>query len=349
MKFAVMFDFRNPPQWRKPDHEFYTAQIDEIVRLEELGYDQVMLTEHHFVEDGYNPALLPTAAAIAVRTSRIRIGTFILLMPFHDPVRVAEDVACVDILSNGRFDLGVGQGYRAGEFHSLNIPRSERAPRMAEGIELVHRLWTEENVTFKGKYNNVRDMTLYPKPVQKPCPPIWIGCRTEKATRRAAQMGFHMMATLGPDPAPSYRAALKEFGRNPDNFNIAQLRVVYTAPSTDQAWEEAAPHLHYMMMHYGKWLSEANDASGDKELENFPAVHELRNSQYAPGLMIGTPDEVARKIEQFQSEYDCTHFVMGTQLPGLDPAKATRAAELFAREVMPNFHGKGRQTKSAAQ
>lgn len=337
MKMGVMFDFRNPKPWRKPDPEFYQSQLDEIVRLEQLGYDNCWLTEHHFVEDGYNPALLPTAAAIAARTSTIRIGSFILLMPFHNPVRLAEDVTCIDILSNGRFDLGVGQGYRAGEFEALRIPRKERAPRMAEGIELVHRLWTEENVTFDGKYTQVSNMTLYPKPVQQPCPPIWIGCRTEKATARAARMGFHMMATIGPDPAPSYRAALKEAGRNPADFNIAQLRMVYCAPTADQAWDEVAPHLHHMLKLYGVWLAEANDAAGDAALSETPPADKLRHSPYAEGMLIGTPDEVARKLEAFKQQYDCSHFVMATQMPGADPAKATRAAELFAKEVMPSF------------
>jgi alkanesulfonate monooxygenase SsuD/methylene tetrahydromethanopterin reductase-like flavin-dependent oxidoreductase (luciferase family) len=149
MRFGVMFDFRNPDPWRKPDPAFYRAQLDEITRLDELGYDHVWLTEHHFVNDGYNPSVLPTAAAIAARTSRIRIGTFVLLMPFHDPVRVAEDAICVDILSGGRFDLGVGQGYRAEEFAAFNIPRRERSTRMAEGIDLIHRLFTEREVTFR--------------------------------------------------------------------------------------------------------------------------------------------------------------------------------------------------------
>jgi alkanesulfonate monooxygenase SsuD/methylene tetrahydromethanopterin reductase-like flavin-dependent oxidoreductase (luciferase family) len=337
MKMGVMFDFRNPEPWRRPFPEFYQAQLDEIVRMEQLGFDNCWLTEHHFVEDGYNPALLPTAAAIAARTSRIRIGSFILLMPFHNPIRVAEDVTCIDILSNGRFDLGVGQGYRAGEFEALRIPRRERAPRMAEGIDLVHRLWTEENVTFEGKYTQVSNMTLYPRPVQQPCPPIWIGCRTEKATARAARMGFNLMATLGPDPAPSYRAALKEAGRDPSAFKIAQLRMVYTAPTADQAWAETAPHLHHMLKHYGVWLSEANDAEGDAALSEIPPPEQLRHSRFAEDMMIGTPDEVARKLEKFKREYDCTHFVMSTQMPGADLAKSTRALELFAKEVMPSF------------
>ena len=233
------------------------AHLDEITRLDELGYDNIWLTEHHFVEDGYNPSVLPIAAAIAVRTSRIRIGTFVLLLPFHDPVRVAEDAIVIDILSNGRFDLGVGQGYRAEEFAALNIPRAERSSRLNEGIDLIHRLLTQGEVSFVGKYNRVTAMTLYPRPVQLGGPPIWIGCRTSKATERAARMGFHLLATLGPDPAIPYRAALERFGRAAQDFNIAQLRAVHVARNADQAWNEAAPHLHYMMTHYGQWLAEA--------------------------------------------------------------------------------------------
>jgi len=111
LKFGLMQDFRNPRQWRRPSPELYHQILEQIVRAEELGYDNVWLTEHHFTEDGYNPSLLPTAAAIAATTTRLRIGTFVLLLPFQHPVRVAEDATCVDIWSNGRFDLGIGQGY----------------------------------------------------------------------------------------------------------------------------------------------------------------------------------------------------------------------------------------------
>ena len=338
MKFGVMFDFRNPAQWRRPDPLLYKAQLDEIARLDELGYDNIWLTEHHFVEDGYNPSVLPLAAAIAVRTSRIRIGTFVLLLPFHDPVRVAEDAIAVDILSSGRFDLGVGQGYRAEEFAALNIARAERSSRLDESIGLIHRLFREREVTFEGKYNRVAGMTLFPRPVQPGGPPIWIGCRTPKATERAARMGFHLLATLGPDPAIPYRAALEKLGRAPRDFNVAQLRAVYVAANADQAWDEAATPLHYMMTHYGQWLAEANDAEGDKAVWEIASPAELRNSPIADSLMIGTPDEVAAKLTKFRRDYSCTHFIMASQLPGMDPAAATRSLELFAREVMPNFH-----------
>jgi alkanesulfonate monooxygenase SsuD/methylene tetrahydromethanopterin reductase-like flavin-dependent oxidoreductase (luciferase family) len=148
---------------------------------------------------------------------------------------------------------------------------------------------------------------------------------------------LHLMATLGPDPAVPYQAALKEFGRDPKDYKIAQLRAVYVAATADQAWEEAAPHLHYMMVNYGEWLAEANDADGDKKVWEVSSPAELRNSPIAAGLMIGTPDEVAAKIAQFRAEYACTNFIMATQFPGLDPIKATRSLELFAREVRPRF------------
>src|SRR5262249_59928447 len=124
--------------------------------------------EHHVTGDGYTPALLPTGAAVAARTSRMRIGTFVLLLPFQHPVRVAEDATCVDILSNGRFDLGVGQGYSYKEFNALCMPREERSARLREGVELIQRLWNEEQVTFAGKFTQVKGVTLSPRPVQQP-------------------------------------------------------------------------------------------------------------------------------------------------------------------------------------
>ena len=121
------------------------------LRSSGMGYDNVWVTEHHFVEDDYNPSVMTALAAIAVRTERIRIGSFVMLMPFQNPLRIAEDGACVDNWSNGRLELGVGQGYRIDEFSGFCMSRPERTARMAEGIALVDRLWTEENVTFEGK------------------------------------------------------------------------------------------------------------------------------------------------------------------------------------------------------
>jgi alkanesulfonate monooxygenase SsuD/methylene tetrahydromethanopterin reductase-like flavin-dependent oxidoreductase (luciferase family) len=338
MKFGFVEDFRNPHAWRRPFPELYRALLEQVRRAEELGYDNVWLTEHHFTEDGYSPSVMPTAAALAAATARIRIGSFVLLLPFQHPVRLAEDVTCVDIFSNGRFDLGVGQGYAAEEFEALCIPRKERSARLAEGVELLQRLWTEERVTFAGKFTQTKDLTLSPRPVQRPHPPLWIGARAEKAVRRVARVGAHLMATLGPDPAPWYVDELKQCGRDPAQFSIAQLRMVYVAQSEDRAWQDTQEHIFSMMEYYGRILAEANDVPGDEGMWTIRRPEDIRNSGFGRAVMIGTPEQVARKIERFRAEYRCTHFVMATQLAGMDPAKGTRALELFAKEVMPAFH-----------
>lgn len=338
MRFGFMYDFRNPQEWRRPWPDVYAEQLDEIVRLEELGYDDVWLTEHHFVvEDGYNPSVLPVAAAIAARTSRIRIGSFIIILPFHNPVRLAEDAAMVDCLSGGRFDLGVGMGYRIEEFEGFDVPRRERGARFEEAVQLIQRLWTEEDVDFDGRFTQVNGVTISPPCVQEPHVPIWIGGRTDKAVRRAARLGTNLQVTLGPDPAPVYQEALRDEGRDPDDFAVAQLRTVYVAETADQAWDELQDHVHYMMTWYSKPLAEANDVQGDDAMWDLARPEDLRDSPYAELLMVGDPDQVAAKLERFQAEFACTHLVMATHLAGMESATVLRSADLFAQEVMPRF------------
>ena len=126
MDFGLHMPFRNPPIWHRPYADLYAEHLTHIERAEELGYDTVWLTEHHFSEDGYSPSLIPIASAIAARTQRIRIGTAVLLTSFHHALRLAEDAALVDILSNGRFDLGLGAGYGQVEFDGYGVRMSDR-------------------------------------------------------------------------------------------------------------------------------------------------------------------------------------------------------------------------------
>ena len=171
LRFGLWYDFRNPPQWRQDPTRLYESIIAQAARAEVLGWDDVWLSEHHFIEDGYTPSMLPLAAAIAARTQKIRIGTSVLLLPLHDPLRVAEDSATIDIVSGGRFDLGIGAGYRVGEFRGFAIPRRERDERMGEAVEVLRRCFAGERFSFEGKYYRYRDVQLFPPPLQKPMPP----------------------------------------------------------------------------------------------------------------------------------------------------------------------------------
>jgi alkanesulfonate monooxygenase SsuD/methylene tetrahydromethanopterin reductase-like flavin-dependent oxidoreductase (luciferase family) len=337
MRFGIVADFRNPRRWYKPFPDLYADILAQIRIAEDLGYDNVWLTEHHFTDDGYNPSILTAAAAIAARTSRIRIGSFVLLLPYQDPVRAAEDIASVDILSNGRFDLGLGQGYSFHEFNALRIKRNTRARRLYEGIDILKKLFQEERVTYDGEFTQITGLRLSPKPVQKPCPPIWIGARGPKGIKRAAEHGHNLIATFGPDPAPLYCDTLTSLGRDPKDYKIGQLRMVYIAESEEQAWDECQDHLFHMIDFYKDIVADAMDAEGDEKPFPVDKPEDLRDSPVKDGVMIGTVQQVCEKMEAFRNSFMCTDLVTAMQFPGMSVEKVNHSMAKFAKEVMPQF------------
>jgi probable F420-dependent oxidoreductase len=344
MDFGLLLAFRNPKTWARPFTDLYRAHIDQAVLAEELGYDHIWTTEHHFAEDAWSPGLLPILSAIATRTTRIRLGTFIIILPLHHPVRVAEDAATVDIISGGRLDLGVGQGYWLSEFASLGIPRSQRGSRLEEGLDIIQRCFTQESFSFDGKYYHLREVSLTPKPVQQPHPPLWVAAMAEKSVSRAARLGHHLAGSGGADLQQMYDTALRQHGRSPEAYHIAQLRAVYVAETRDKAWDDAEPHLYYMMNSYDRRFKEAADLPWSQEVfstASVPPPGQLRNTPgltfFQAPLIVGTPEDAIKEIERYQAETRVTHLVMWMQLAGLDPQKARRSMELFAKEVMPHF------------
>ena len=340
MKFGLLMPFWNPARWERPFPELYQNLLDQIARVEELGYDNIWLTEHHFDTDGWSPALLPLAAGIATRTTRIRIGTFILILPFQHALRVAEDSITVDILSNGRFDLGVGKGYRNKEFHAFGFPREQRDARLEEDLAVIQGLWTNESFSFDGDYYHLTDVRLTPRPVQQPHPPIWIGARGKKAVQRAARMGFHLMGTGEVAQQQAYDDELERCGRNPKDYHLAQLRWVYVAESRDKAWDLVGEHMHYLFSSAFPLLKEAGDLRADRAMGQVPSIEELRNiDPTIPGgaPIVGTPDDCIQALQRYQDETRVTHLAMGMHLPGLALDKVTECLELFAQEVMPHF------------
>ncbi len=335
LNVGLLFPFRNPPAWRMPFADFYAEQLAQTRYAEELGFDEIWLTEHHFAEDGYSPAILPIASAIAAITKRIRIGTYLVLLPLHNAVRVAEDAATIDIISNGRFDLGVGQGYAPGEFAAYGINRKTRAGRLEEGIEVMRGAWTQDDFSYSGKHYNVKNIRLMPRPVQSPHPPLWIGAGAPKAIERAARMGCHYQSLASPVAQKTYDDALRKAGRDPKNFHAAQLHFTYVGRTTDEAWAHAQDHLHYMITWYMRWLVESGDLHG--AAPTLPEASKLRDSQSMFPLLVGNPDDVAAKLNRSMGEVRTTHLVLGMHLPGIAPERSRRSMELFAREVAPQL------------
>lgn len=332
-----MFSFRNPPQWHRPFPDLYRDQIDLIVRAEKLGYDTIWLTEHHFAEDGYSPSLIPLAAAIAARTERVRIGFNLMLLPLRHPVQLAEDLAALDILSNGRIDLGVGQGYAPHEFAGYGIPLGERLGRFREGLDVLAGLFENERFSYVGEHFQVDDARLSPRPVQEAGPPLWIGATSEPGIKRAARRGAHLLGLTNARMQRVYEQTRSDAGMDPETAKVLQLHWAYVADDDDAAWAEAAPHFHHLISVYAGWIADASDPGNSVPSLEIPPVDELRTSPpviFTPSF--GSPTTVADKLKQSMNSIKTTHLGIGL-LPGMDPALLDGFITRFATQVVPQL------------
>lgn len=334
MKFGLYFAFRNPKQWFRPWEDIYAEAFQQMAYAEELGYDAVWLTEHHFVEDGYSPSVLPIASAAAVHTKRLLIGTFVILLPFYHPVRLAEDAATVDVISKGRFILGISAGYRASEFAGYGIRWEDRPGIMDEGLEVLKGCWTQDHYSFHGRHFNVHDVSIYPKPVQLPHPPVYYGGVTNASVRRFARLGFDGWAGGVPTMAGKmelFETEMSRYHRSPEQTKFMSLMWLYVGQDGQSAWADYEEHAKYVHRVYSGWTREA---SGRESPHGKVWDEDARRH-----FLGGDPEFAIRAIEKMVQEtpYPIEHLVLGMQLPGMANDKMLRSMELFAAKVMPHF------------
>jgi len=343
MKFAVMMWIRNPPRWARPLSDIYRESIEIGVLAEKLGFDSVWTSEHHFSEDQWSPSQLMVLSAIAARTERIRLGTAVLLLPFHHPIRAAEDLATLDLISNGRLNAGIGPGSHPGEFKTFGIPIKQRRPRMYEGLEIIKRCFSEECFDWKGEYWEFNQVRMTTKPVQQPVP-IYVGAVGEKALFEAGAHGYNLVGPGTPERRATYEAGLRSAGFDPRNFQRALMENFHTAPTRNQAWDEAEEHLHWAMSwHYAMFQSEEGMRNTHKDIElNIPPVGELRKTgrSYFGQAMVGAPEDVAKILDDRIKEMAPTEVVLSVGPAGMEARHTRSAIELFAKEVMPHFRNR---------
>ncbi len=335
LDLGLMFSFRNPAAWRRPFKAVYRDELDLITDAEELGFDTIWLTEHHFADDGYSPSIIPLAAAIAARTERVRIGFNLLLLPLHNAIRVAEDIATLDVLSGGRIDVGLGQGYARHEFDGYGVDRSERLRRFVEGLDVLHGLWTEDPFSYRGEHYVIDGARLQPKPVQLPTPPLWIGATSLPGVRRAGRRGANLLGLTNPRLQLAYEEARVEAGYELADAKALQLHWVHVAATEVAAWDQAGPHFHHLLGVYARWLAESNDPGNRVSNLTVPPVDELRSSPpvlYRPAF--GSPEQVAAQLNASMETVLTTHLAFGL-LPGMDPRMTRASIELVATQVAP--------------
>lgn len=329
MRFGLLYDFRNPPDWHEPDARLYAQTLEQIIYAEQLGYDSIWISEHHFLDDGYLPSLFVMAAAIAQRTSRVRIGTSVLLLPLHNALRVAEDGAVADILSGGRLDAGIGLGYREEEFAAFGILRRQRPSRMEEGLQVLIKAWSEERFSFHGRYYQVDNLAVRPRPLQRPHPPIWMASSSAAASQRAARYRLPLTMRGGPPVYQAYAEALRAEGEDPSRFPVLTRRSVYVTDDPEAAWQQIAPYIVYQTDAYTSWGNPGVNAATDPTL----SVAERARQTW----IIGNAAQVIAAIEELQRTLGLTELLSFGVPPGMPPGLMLPAIERFAREVMPHF------------
>ncbi|MFN0028766.1 MAG: LLM class flavin-dependent oxidoreductase [Acidimicrobiales bacterium] len=337
LNIGFMFSFRNPAQWRRPFAEVYAEELALIRHAEAVGVDTIWLTEHHFVDDGYSPSVVTIAAAIAACTERVRIGFNLLLLPLHNAVRVAEDIATADVISGGRLDPGFGQGYAPHEFAGYGIPLSERLSRFVEGLDVLQGLWSQDTFSYDGRHYQIDGARLVPKPVQDPMP-LWIGATTRAGVRRAGRRGAHLLGVGGAVLQQEYEDARQAAGFSVDDAKVLQLHWAHVADTDDRAWEEAAVHFHHLMSVYQDFAN-ASDGQGGPKPGQVPPVEELRNPKgrlmFRPA--IGDAAAVAGVLNHSLSRTATTHLAMGI-LPGMAPPRTRAFIDRFVNDVVPQLH-----------
>jgi len=334
VKVGTSIAFQNPPRWRVPWPELYASTIDFVREAEGAGLDEVWISEHHFVDDGYCPSVVPISCAIAAATRRIRIGSKVILLPFHDPLRLAEDVAVADVLSNGRIDLGLAAGYRSAEFEGFGVRREERGARLREGLDVLAKALTGEPFSHDGRFFRYGSVQVVPPPVQRPVP-LWLGGRTRAAMRRAASYHAHLaLADFVLDHCvadyEAYSAELADEGLDVADFEVVAVASLFLDEDRERAWALGGPHLLYQQNQYQQWFREAGDRTSD-DVAPATTVDELR----AGSALVGTPDDVVARLRDFHARVPFTQFSFWCLLPGLPLDAALRSLHLFVRDVLP--------------
>lgn len=332
VNYGLWYDFRNPPQWERGFEDFYAQSLTQIAAAETLGFDSAWLTEHHFCDDGYTPSPLVLAAAIGARTHRMRVGTNLMLLPLHDPVRVAEDAATLAIATDGRFDLGVGIGYRQLEFDQFGRKLSHRPSLVEEGIEILRRAWSGDKINFSGKRFEVGDLQVTPTP--RRAPHILLGGMAPPAVERAARVadGFLSTGGLGMD---TYCEALHRVGKplSEGRIILGCWAIIAEDPEAEAA--RIGDHILYQANEYIKWG--AFGPPGTTPL--YPdAKAAIENGLYE----LWDAETAISKLRQLVTDYPMIadiHF--WAQFPGESVESGTRRLTYIAEEVLPALRDGG--------
>lgn len=343
MKFGAMFLLSYPEGTTQ--RQVYREAIEQVRAAEDLGFDAVWIAEHHFSRYGIVGTILGFAAHVAGITKRVRIGTAVVVLPFWNPLVVAEEAAMVDQLSDGRLDLGVGRGYQWNEYRGFNLKMDESRERFEESLDIIKQSWTQDRLTYEGKHFQFRDVEVLPKPIQQPHPPIWVAGVSPETINWIAQNGYtrftagtKTISQLRNDKA-LYEQALAEAG-NPEPPNRPLLRFVHVGETDEQVrrdmeapvrwffqtqesivtppkWEDIPDNYKYYRRAFSKYSKIDYDFAVNNQ------------------MVFGSPETVVRRLTELRDELGTNYLMCQFAVGQLPHEKVIKGMERFAKEVMP--------------
>jgi len=326
----------------RPSQEIYSRAVDIAQAAETLGFSNVWLAEHHFSTYGYLSRPAQLATYLAAKTTKLRVGTAVIVVPLHHPLVIAEEIATLDQLAGGRVDIGLGRGYQHYEFERLGLELDTARARWEESVDIILKAFSGEPFTYEGKLFQIPETTIFPQPLQKPHPPIWVTAQSPESVEATVRRGFNLLT--GGFGVPIERMA--DFRRQFDHLLsevkparaplVGVQRAVYVtenAADARAAAEEARWNMrvtlslrnHYEKVDRGRAIA----VPGPKE----PDTDDLLDRF----LVIGTPDTVIRQITRVKEMVGITHFNCSFWFGDLEHPRIMKSMQLFAKEVLPAF------------
>jgi natural product biosynthesis luciferase-like monooxygenase protein len=349
MKFGLHYQL--PCSGSQSPVQRYRDTLAQAAHAEVLGFESVWPVEQHF-NTGLSilPSPLLMLAALAERTHSLRLGVAIVLLPLSHPLRVAEEIASLDVLSNGRVEFGIGRGSIPSHFAGFGVPQGESRDRFLESLEVIIQAWTRERLSFQGRFFNIKNLSVVPKPVQQPYPPIRVAANSVDTFELMGQLGYPIFAAAQVNPFPKlreyvplYRQALKAAG-HPDRGgeDVTILLPLYVGESPAQIRQELEPSItHFLHTVAGLYSSEnwGQEAGNKRIQEVLERIRRMTYEQVCEVMAIfDTPEVCVERLKRLQQELGMGRVICWFNPGGMVPHdRVMHSMELFTARVMPHF------------
>ena len=318
IEVGLQFDLRNPARWAQNPSRLYGFTLEMCEEAERLGASSAWFSEHHLFEDGYLTSTLTMAAAAAARTRRIRLGTAILIAPLHHPAEIAEQSVVVDILSDGRLDLGLGTGYRVPEFELFDASLTARYKQTDDTVRRLRELFGPDGVR--------------PRPVQDPVP-VWLGYQGPQGARRAGLLGAPLLSAHGGQWEP-YAAGLAEAGHPASAGVMAGGIQAWASDDPERDWPMVSEHLAHQLDSYRRHMVEGTDARPPKPVDVERLVKSGREGPLG-SFMYGTPEVVADQIRDYTAGAPVQTVFLWASIGGMAEADVARNVQTICTRLAP--------------